>query len=446
MTPEQRRALGARLKAERCKRKWCKLETARRLRDALADSQSPDLDTLLSYVKRWEAGKVRVSERYQFAYATAFDMPLDALFPADHAVQEGTAVGVGINTPSPTPDPGDHDVKRRTLLEVMAALSAGIAIPVDALSTILSGVDDALTERSDMDPSYWEEVTWEYSRKIWIQPTGVLLRDLTVDVLAVGSALRRRPRADVRKGLLRSSAEITVYMAQEFGDLGDTRAARRCFATATRAADESGDLDLATWVRGYDASRALWEGRSVSAVNRVIGDTFAAARGTPGVGLAQALEAQARFRAVEGDAVAAEQCLTELRRVFTALPDKATEDEISAWGYSEHVLRSGEAWTYSLLGDTRRARVAIEQALETAPLEKTGGRTNIKLLRALTLVHEREVTEGLEYAVTTTQSVPSSLARRRAVDEIIKALPGEKARALPAVRELQALTTPASRT
>ncbi|WP_241661287.1 hypothetical protein [Thermomonospora catenispora] len=53
---------------------------ARRLREAIPDRQRPDFDTVLSYVKRWEAGRVNVSERYRFAYAAAFDMDVDELF------------------------------------------------------------------------------------------------------------------------------------------------------------------------------------------------------------------------------------------------------------------------------------------------------------------------------------------------------------------------------
>lgn len=80
MPQARHRTLGARLRAERERRRWTKPEMARRLREAIPDQQRPDLDTVLSYVKRWEAGKVSVSERYRFAYATAFDMDLDELF------------------------------------------------------------------------------------------------------------------------------------------------------------------------------------------------------------------------------------------------------------------------------------------------------------------------------------------------------------------------------
>jgi hypothetical protein len=42
--------------------------------------QCPDLDTLISYLKRWEAGKSGISERYRFACAKALGMDQRELF------------------------------------------------------------------------------------------------------------------------------------------------------------------------------------------------------------------------------------------------------------------------------------------------------------------------------------------------------------------------------
>ncbi|GAA4136378.1 helix-turn-helix transcriptional regulator [Actinomadura keratinilytica] len=78
-TADERRRIGALLQAERRRRRWSKPETARRLALHVPD-QCPDRDTLISYIKRWEAGKVSISERYRFAYAAAFDMDVGELF------------------------------------------------------------------------------------------------------------------------------------------------------------------------------------------------------------------------------------------------------------------------------------------------------------------------------------------------------------------------------
>lgn len=64
---------GNRLRAERRARHWDKTEMARRLAAELTGSR-PNLDSLISYIKRWEAGSVGITERYVLAYLAAFEM------------------------------------------------------------------------------------------------------------------------------------------------------------------------------------------------------------------------------------------------------------------------------------------------------------------------------------------------------------------------------------
>ncbi|GAA4087273.1 helix-turn-helix transcriptional regulator [Actinomadura miaoliensis] len=78
-TADERRRIGALLQTERRRRRWSKPEMARRLASHVPD-QCPDRETLISYIKRWEAGKVSISERYQFAYAAAYDVDVEELF------------------------------------------------------------------------------------------------------------------------------------------------------------------------------------------------------------------------------------------------------------------------------------------------------------------------------------------------------------------------------
>ncbi|WP_157995674.1 helix-turn-helix domain-containing protein [Thermomonospora amylolytica] len=73
------RLLGRRLAEERESRGWSKREMARRL-FAADDRPYPSTETLLSYVKRWEAGKGGISRRYRTAYARVFEMDETELF------------------------------------------------------------------------------------------------------------------------------------------------------------------------------------------------------------------------------------------------------------------------------------------------------------------------------------------------------------------------------
>ena len=102
-----------------------------------------------------------------------------------------------------------------------------------------------------------------------------------------------------------------------------------------------------------------------------------------------------------------------------------------------------EAWTLTKIGDPDAAAPLLEQAIAASPQEKAGGRANIVLVRMWGLVQNGEIAEGLDRALQATHSLPVTPARRRIVGEVLAALP-EKARALPAARELRELASPAA--
>jgi transcriptional regulator with XRE-family HTH domain len=73
--------MAVRLGAARRRRRLTKREMARRIIPHVTD-QCPSLDSVLSYVKRWEAGRSGITERYRFACAKALEMDEDELFGA----------------------------------------------------------------------------------------------------------------------------------------------------------------------------------------------------------------------------------------------------------------------------------------------------------------------------------------------------------------------------
>ncbi len=87
-----RRTVAARLAAERTRRGLTKREVGRRLASQITE-QCPSVDTLVSYVKRWEAGKVSVSDRYRHAYSKALGMSPADLFGRDDLPPPGRAQG-----------------------------------------------------------------------------------------------------------------------------------------------------------------------------------------------------------------------------------------------------------------------------------------------------------------------------------------------------------------
>ncbi len=136
---------------------------------------------------------------------------------------------------------------------------------------------------------------------------------------------------------------------------------------------------------------------------------------------------------------AARSALNDLFGVFERLPHSVTSDRLSDQGFSEGMLRFGEAYVHTLNGDTADANRAIEAALPFYPPKRVYGIANLRSMQALNLVHDRDVTQGLNHALTNGAGLPYTQARRLISGQILKALP-EKARALPAAQELRALT------
>lgn len=441
MTAQQRPSWAAKIEAERLARHWNKHELARRLLAATGLPQSSSRN-LTRQIRRWEAGEVFPRD-WAAAYAAVFELDEGDLFGfSSRLLEDRSTTLAGSVVEKTRPDGGDEDVRRRALLELMAALGAGAAVPLSTVDAALAALEDSLGRSvAELDVPGWQNTAWEYSQTIWVQPVGTLIRDLAADIMALGAALQREGRPHIRQELLRVSAQLATYMAQELSDLGRLRDARRSLQAAARAADESGDRDLSTWVRSYHASRALWEDRPVQVVSGLLDDALGHASGAPTAGLAKALAIRAQLLAVQGDAAGAEKTLHDLRRVFGDLPDHVTRDQISPHGYSEGALWEAESFSYAMLGDTKRAVSANEQALSLMPEERSGSRTNINLMRALALVRDRDVTEGLTHAANAMRGMPTSTSRRRIAGEILRALPDEKARTLPAARELHALTT-----
>jgi len=149
-------------------------------------------------------------------------------------------------------------MKRRAALQMLAALSAGAAIPPGALEMVLSGAAPGFVDQVDVDR--WEQTVHEYRHVSLMRWTGALIPDLTADLVALGRLLERKNPPSVHTRLLRVSAELSGRLAAELDDIGDRRAARVAWASARRAADASGDRDLSVWVRGYEADQARWSG------------------------------------------------------------------------------------------------------------------------------------------------------------------------------------------
>lgn len=338
-------------------------------------------------------------------------------------------------TPSPTPDLGDDDVKRRAALQLLAALGAGAAIPPGALETVLSGVENALGEDA-FDLADWERTVHDYDHLLNISPAGSLIEDLTADIIAMDASFDRRPSPLQHAGLLRVSAALSGLLAIELGDSGDRRAARVAWGTATRAADASGDKDLQVWVRGRAAEDALFTGRSPQVVTELATNAVSIAGETASPGLARAHAALSDLAALRGDKNGVSTSLTELRRAFERLPASSVAQ--SVFGFRETQYLWAESFAYVHAGD-KRAEGALANAEALYPSGALAPRANLALMRAIAQVKDRDIDAGLQRAVDTLSGhTRGSSGGRLLTRSILGALP-EKARTLPAARELRGL-------
>ncbi|GGM70988.1 hypothetical protein GCM10010106_16620 [Thermopolyspora flexuosa] len=338
-----------------------------------------------------------------------------------------------------SPSLGEDDMERRSLLRLLSVLG-----PVAAIPTFTPGELPRISaEPTDRDVDDWERVAWDYAQSVWIDLSGSRSANLVADIRDLSKQLARTTGTSERASLLRVYAQLSAFLALDLPLIAGARACWRAWAAARTAADASGDRDLAVWVRAEEAVESYYMQRVRTATENLLDEAVQLAGNHPSLGLAQAQKIRARVLAEDGRVEEARAALREFKDTYSALPSTVTDERISVWGLASAEAKSGEAWTLAKLGDAKAAAPLLEQALADLPEEKVGGRANIGLLQAWCLIQDHEVTEGLGHAVRVTQSLPVTPPRRRLVGEVLTALP-DKARELPAARELRALVTPAA--
>ncbi|RFS81826.1 XRE family transcriptional regulator [Actinomadura spongiicola] len=429
MTDQPRPHWAERIEAERRSRGWGPFKTARRLYAAVGidDPDMSQVKSLYRQINRHEKGLVFPAD-WGSAYATIFEMEEKDLFGEESTDQPAGTVHHG-----PIPDEGD-DVKRRTALQLLAALAAGTAIPPGVLDEILSSVDRVLDQ--PVDVAEWELAVREYGFLINQQPVGSLINDLVADIFGVGELLERDKahRADH----LRISAGLSALLAIELGDIGERRGARMAWRTARRAADASGDRDLKVWTRAREAEEGFWYGLPRQEITARTAEAMHIADGAPCGGLPRAYSVRASVAAEQGDKATARKAMDDLSRLFDGLPDSVTGDPVT-FGWSEARLRWNEAYVYTLIGD-KRANRALDDAIDLYPPGTLGPVANLMIIRAMGAINNGDIDTGLDQTRVILQDIPISPCRRHMTTQILHRLP-EWARPLPEARELRTLTS-----
>jgi transcriptional regulator with XRE-family HTH domain len=324
-------AIGARLRDERRARGWDRPEMARRLADALTGPRV-DHESLVSYVKRWEPGKVAVSERYRLAYARAFGLDVEQLF---NVPQSSLWTPPAAETSGGVISPDDEE---RLLLAAERPVRVDATV-VESLATILAAqrrTEDVIGSAPLVDP--------------------VRAQLATIEHLVIEA------RGPVRPQIVNVAGQWTQYLGWLHINTGQLSAASAMLDRALEHAVETDDINLTSEVLGFKGHVA-WESGQVP---KMIGLRAAARRDDgrrlfPGESAIAAAQ-EARGHAVLGDARETDRLLD----LADELAEQARQrlHETPPWLYYQvdgfFELHAGQAWRYLGRRDPGYNRKAID--------------------------------------------------------------------------------------
>jgi hypothetical protein len=425
-----------------------KLEFARRLVPHVTE-QCPDVDSLLSYVKRWEAGKNSISERYRVACAKALNMDEGELFGfprmGDRDVSPFRASGQewpygGPAFPYPADEDDDEMMRRRAFLLNTAILAGiGAADPVAAVEAARHGLNDAFHSRDDADVSEWSAIAWEYGETYPVTAPADLLRTLLVDLAGLREAFRRYPDDAAQRELYQVSALLSGFLAQTVNNLGHANEARRWWRTARYAAERAGDSFSPLWVRAREVMHATspLSGRPVTVVSRLIEEAERFASSAPPELVLELLCGKVQMLTIAGREAEAEKGLAQVHERFSATSFAGYNGSLLAWG--EERLRNTESFVYARLGDFEQ----LENAQRAASALYKHDPSNVRwpaaneLNKAFCLARGGDVKEGTALARAVVEGLPSPQQAQdihRRAREVLNAVP-EAERDRPVVSE-----------
>ncbi|MFI7248433.1 multiprotein-bridging factor 1 family protein [Micromonospora chalcea] len=327
----------------------------------------------------------------------------------------------------------DIDMPRRSVLQAMTSLAA---LPtVDRLvgwEALRHGLDTAV----DVDSDAWAEIVSSYGTAYYHQPHDQLMtqlgRDLTVLQHQLAAADdRRRPQ------LLRAAAALSVIVALSLVASGHALLSRRWWASAQRAADESGDPDTRVLTRAWDIVNGCYDGRRPKTVV-AISDEVLPLVGRPSAATCGLLAGRAQALALAGRHDEAVATVRRLSEQIEKLPATVVGDVESLWGWPEHRLRHTESWVYTHSGDQRAAAAAQARALELYPASQARLRTQVQLHQAAATVRAGHITDGLTAAADLLDHLPREQHNElvRAVTMQVTAAVPDRERHRPLYREL----------
>ncbi|WP_285496023.1 NAD(P)H-binding protein [Actinomadura sp. NBRC 104425] len=368
----------------------------------------PDkIKNLARQIYSWERGD-HFPRDWADAYARAFGMKVRDLFPGLVEERNSASAGTVEAPPSNGPYPNNWDedgeeMERRTLLQALVALGIPVAVGLEALQTIRSGVDRAVGRNEDGHLEEWEQTVADYGHTYRFAPPRQLMLDLAADLATVQliTSRSKKEKNPAYSSWCRVSAGLSLLMAKTLSNLDQPRLAREWWFTALGAAETSGDRDLQLWINSERLIHGLYEGRPTALLLREADKIIAESSETPCRGLLGVQATRAQLLSLDG---ADSQARAEIRvctEMFEKLPPAVTTPDsprsvIAGWPESR--TRYTESWVYGHIGDSRKLDEAIGRLRDVHPLDSPRYKAQVELLEVIGHVRAGDVTEGVRRA------------------------------------------------
>ncbi|MFD7901694.1 helix-turn-helix domain-containing protein [Kitasatospora sp. NPDC059747] len=342
-------------------------------------------------VKNWETEKRIPRQPSLQGIADAYGLPVDQVAEAvarsrRHRREHGT----------------EDKVDRRKFIGVGAAVAGVVVLP--GIAQARDGIDSALTPSEDGDLAYLEAAFERHRGGYRGRSPDRVLGEMLSDLDLLRDVLNRPHPTRTRAELARTAAGITGLVAIVQHDRGDQRGAFQWFATAERAARESGDQRMLAWVLARHAMVPLNYGAPETAARIAARARFEAGSGSTAAG-ALAAAVTARALAASGDYEGARRAVNDVRTVAEHLDGAEAADTWFGYPEQKHHVHLSQA--YTLLGESRNGYAAQDQALDLTDSPSVMTRALLAMDTAACLRIDGDHTGAAEMAVGVWERLPS---------------------------------------
>jgi DNA-binding Xre family transcriptional regulator len=311
------------------------------------------------------------------------------------------------STPAPVRSDGDGDdpMKRRDVLR--GALAAGLAGPgLAALTTTRHDIDTALAANpTTADLGYWESTAERYGYGYHGQAPSDVLADLLQDVDGMKPLLVMPQSVKSRTQLCHVTGQMAGMVAIVLHDLGQHREAHGWFHTAARAAEESGDRLLHSWVLGREAMVPLNYGAPQAAAKLAEKARNLAGK-QPSAAAALASAVASRAYAIGGHRDKALGFVADVETLSERLTPQQQADTWFGYPEQKHHVHMSQALT--LLGETERAYSTQSRALELSRAPSLMTRALIVIDEATCRAHDGDRERAAQIAAQAYAELPES--------------------------------------